>query len=220
MEGKSHLRFARLAPFYDYGLWLLGLPLGGERRVREKILDLLPLKRGDRVLEIGCGTGTVTFMAAERTGGSGETVGIDPSPEMLAQAQKKLRPLPLPQVTFLEGGGDHLPFPDGHFDAVILFLVIHEMAHADRISSLREALRVLTPGGHMAIGELRRPDSFVGRWLLRLVLVVEEDEARDFLDRGLEAILAEAIDGRLHEAGRVVFAGGLAQGVLLRSDDA
>lgn len=216
MEGKSYLRFAKLAPFYDHGLRLLGLTLGGERRVREKVLDLLPLQQGDRVLEIGCGTGTVTLMAAQRVGTGGAAVGTDPSPEMMARALVKLQRMPLPQVAFLAAGGDDLPFPAGHFDAVILFLVIHEMAHADRIASLREAMRVLKPGGHVVIGELSRPDSFVGRFLLRLLLAVEEDEARDFLGRGLAAILADAAGERLREVGTVVFAGGLAQGVLLR----
>ena len=218
MEGKSYLRFAKLAPFYDHGLRLLGLPLGGEKSVREKVLSLLPLQQGDRVLEIGCGTGTVTLMVASRVGVSGAAVGVDPSPKMLARALVKLKRTPLSQVTFLAAGGDDLPFPAGHFDAVILFLVIHEMAHADRIASLREALRVLKPGGHVVIGELRRPDSLVGRCLLRLLLAVEEDEARDFLQRGLAAILAEAAGERLREVGMVVFAGGLAQGMLLRHE--
>ncbi len=184
--------------------------------MREKVLDLLPLQQGDRVLEIGCGTGTVTLMAAQRVGMGGAAVGTDPSPEMMARALVKLQRKPLPQVAFLAAGGDDLPFPAGHFDAVILFLVIHEMAHADRIASLREAMRVLKPGGHVVIGELGRPDSLVGRFLLRLLLAAEEDEARDFLERGLPAILADAAGERLREVGTVVFAGGLAQGVLLR----
>ena len=218
MEGRSHLRFAKLAPFYDHGVRLLGLAMGGERRVRERVLSLLQLQEGDRVLEIGCGTGTVTLMAALRVGVSGAAVGIDPSPEMLARALIKLKRIPLPQVAFLAAGGDDIPFPAGHFDTVILFLVIHEMAHADRIASLRETLRVLKPGGYLLIGELRQPDSLVGRCLLRLLLAVEEDEARDFLERGLNAVLADAAGERLREVGTVVFAGGMGQGILLRHE--
>jgi ubiquinone/menaquinone biosynthesis C-methylase UbiE len=219
MEGKSHLRFARLAPFYDLGVRLCGLSLGGERRVREKVLDLLPLHKGDRVLEIGCGTGTVTLMAAHRVGETGEAVGIDPSPEMLTRARAKLAAAPLPHVSFLESGGSHLPFPANHFDAVILFLVLHEMAHSDRLASLSETLRLLRPGGHVVIGELHRPVSLAGRLLLRSLLVVEEAEARDFLDRGLPAILAEGVGNRLREVSNIVFAGGLAQGVVLRLEE-
>ncbi len=220
MEGKSHLRFARLAPFYDLGVRLCGLALGGERNVREKVLDLLPLNKGDRVLEMGCGTGTVALMVAHRVGDKGETVGIDPSPEMLARARTKLAAARLPQVTFLEAGGDRLPFPTGHFDAVIFFLVLHEMVHADRLASLREALRLLRPGGHVVVGELRRPESVAGRIILRALLTVEEEEARDFLDRGgLAAILTEGAGTRLREVKNVVFAGGLGQGVLLRLEE-
>ncbi len=216
MEGKSHLRFARLAPFYDLGVRLCGLMLGGERRVREKVLDLLPLHKSDRVLEMGCGTGTVTLMVAQRTERDCETVGIDPSPEMLARARAKLAAAPIPRVTFLEAGGDRLPFPAGHFDAVIFFLALHEMVHADRLASVREALRLLKPGGHVVVGELRRPESVAGRLVLRGLLMVEEEEARDFLDRGLAAVLEEGAGKRLREVKSVVFAGGLGQGVLLR----
>jgi len=214
MKGNSYLRFRKIAPFYDRGVKVLGLPLGGEAAVRRKVLDLLPLAEGDRVLEIGCGTGTVTLMAAARVGRSGRAVGVDPSAEMLARARRKVSRHEFPQVEFLLGPGAPLPFADSSFDAVILFLALHEMAHEDRVDALREGVRVLKPGGHLLVGELHGPDSPVGAALLRLLLLVEEDEARDFFDRGLAAIIAEACGTALAEVTRVTFAMGLGQGVL------
>lgn len=216
MKGKSYLRFEKLAPWYDVGLRLLGLPFGGEAAVREKVLGLLPLKTGNRVLEVGCGTGTVTLTLAERVGAAGEAVGIDPSPEMLARALRKLSQNPLPQVVFLSGAGAPLPFTDVYFDSVVFFLVLHEMAHEDRIDSLKEAVRVLKPGGHLLVGELARPESSAGRLLLRLMLLVEEEEATDFLRRGLAEVMAEGAGGALVEVKRTTLAMGLGQGVLYR----
>lgn len=216
MKGNSYLRFGKLAPWYDTGLQLVGLPFGGEAAVREKVLGLLPLKSGNKVLEVGCGTGTVTLTLAGRVGQAGEAAGIDPSPEMLARALKKLSQNPLPQVVFLPGAGAPLPFSDAHFDALVFFLVLHEMAHDDRIDSLKEAVRVLKPGGHLLVGELARPESAAGRLLLRLMLLVEEEEATDFLRRGLTEVMTEGAGGALIEEKRTMLAMGLGQGVLYR----
>ena len=215
MEGKSHLRFAGLAPFYDLGVRLCGLPAGGEERIRSKVLDLLPLRGDETVLEVGCGTGTVAMMIARRLTERGRILGLDPSPEMLARAKEKLSRILSPAL-LIEGTGSRLPLPDASVDSLVLFLTLHEMAHGDRLEALREGLRVLKPGGHLLIGELHRPSSPVGRLLLRVLLLVEEEEASDFFRRGLENILNEAVEGRLEHVVTRVFAGGLGQGMLLR----
>jgi len=216
MKGESYLRFRKIAPWYDVGVKLLALSMGGEAAVREKILGLLPLNTGSRVLEVGCGTGTVALMAAGRVGPTGEVVGIDPSTEMLARARKKLVKSKFRQVALLRSAGAPLPFPDCYFDAVILFFVLHEMVQEDRIDSLQEALRVLKLDGHLLVADLGRPESKVGRLLQQLLLLVEEKEAADFLRRGLSAIIGEGGSGELTEVERVIFAHHFVQGVLYR----
>lgn len=214
MHGNSHHRFRIIAPFYDFGLRLLCFPFGGEKRLRRSILGLLSPERGERLLEIGCGTGTVSLEAAGLVGAEGMVVGIDPVPEMLALARKKGKDWQ--QVTFAEGPGSPLPFPDGSFDSVIFFLVLHEMDHRDRIEALAEAMRVLKPGGRLLVGELAVPLSRGGRLAMRALLLVEEAEARDFLHRGLAGVIGEGTGDRLREERRTTLAGGMLQGVCYR----
>jgi ubiquinone/menaquinone biosynthesis C-methylase UbiE len=213
MHGTSHHRFRYLAPFYDPFLKIVSFPFGGEGRIRGAIMELVGLREGERVLEVGCGTGTVTLLAAGKVGPAGEAVGIDPVPEMLGRARAKDAPR---QARFLEGEGTPLPFPDGHFDAVIFFLVLHEMVHQDRIQALREAVRVLKPGGRLLVGELARPRSAAGRVLLAGLLVVEEQEAGDFLRRGLKSVIAEGTGGAVALEREVALAAGLLQGEVYR----
>src|SRR6476646_7846168 len=82
-------RLIRWARFYDPLVWLI--TLGQTRALRALPLDLAALRPGERVLEIGCGTGAVTLPAARRVGPGGLAVGIDPAPEMIAEARRKAR---------------------------------------------------------------------------------------------------------------------------------
>jgi ubiquinone/menaquinone biosynthesis C-methylase UbiE len=95
-----------LALFYDALTGALGLFVGGERRFREKIAAAANLQRGDRVLDVGCGTGTLAALMAQRVGETGEVVGIDLSPRMLAVARRKAN---LPQLTLRRGNAEAIP---------------------------------------------------------------------------------------------------------------
>jgi SAM-dependent methyltransferase len=103
----------------------------------ERLADL----RGRRVLDVGCGTGRLSVALAER---GAKVWGVDPSPEMLAVARAKA-----PRgVAFKEATAESLPFKDGWFDRVVLWLVVHLV---DRSAALAEARRVLAPGGRVAV---------------------------------------------------------------------
>lgn len=109
------------------------------------------IRRGDGILDIGCGTGVDTILAAIVTGPEGKAVGVDIVPEMLQRAEANLRMVDLHNVTFQSATGEHLPFPDGHFDVVISNGVINLIP--DKDAALSEILRVLKIGGHLMIAD-------------------------------------------------------------------
>jgi SAM-dependent methyltransferase len=110
------------------------------------------IRRGDAVLDIGCGAGVDTILAAMMTGPEGKAVGVDIVPEMLQRAGANLtRMEDLRHVTFQAATGEHLPFPDGHFDVVISNGVINLIP--DKDAAMREILRVLKVGGRLMVAD-------------------------------------------------------------------
>jgi ubiquinone/menaquinone biosynthesis C-methylase UbiE len=111
------------------------------------LLDAAGLRRGERVLDIACGTGVVTRLAAERVGADGAVAGLDINPAMLAVARSV--PSSGAPIEFHEANAESLPLADGSFDVVISSLGLQFVA--DQASALREMRRVLAPDGRLAI---------------------------------------------------------------------
>ena len=109
-----------------------------------KVVDAARIQRGQRVLDVGCGTGVLTREVAQRLGSSGGVVGIDPNPGMLAVAAEGTT-----VAEWREGAAESLPFPDQSFDAVVSQFAL--MFFRDRTRGLREMLRMLRPGGRLGI---------------------------------------------------------------------
>ena len=109
-----------------------------------RVADAAGIGPGDRVLDVACGTGVLTREAADRTGPSGAVTGLDLSPEMLAVAARLS-----PELRWQQGSADALPFPDRSFDAVVSQFGL--MFFPDPVAGLREMMRVLVPGGRLAV---------------------------------------------------------------------
>ena len=109
-----------------------------------RVADAARVATGLRVLDVACGTGVVAREALTRVGGGGHVVGIDPNAGMLAVALDRA-----PEIDWKKGVAEELPFPDSSFDAVVSQFGL--MFFADRVKGLREMLRVLRPGGHLAV---------------------------------------------------------------------
>jgi len=113
--------------------------------------SLGPLQSGEYVLDVGCGAGVDSLVAALMVGPSGRVAGVDLIPEMLARARDNLAQTPLAHVIFLAAAADHLPFPDAVFDVVISNGVLNLVV--DKPQALREVRRVLKPGGRLQIAD-------------------------------------------------------------------
>lgn len=99
---------------------------------------------GNRVLDVACGTGILAREVATRVGASGSVAGLDLMPGMLEVAKRIA-----PAIEWKQGTAENLPFPDRSFDSVVSQFGL--MFFPDRIRALREMLRVLTPGGRLAV---------------------------------------------------------------------
>jgi ubiquinone/menaquinone biosynthesis C-methylase UbiE len=147
-EKRQEGELGYMASYYD--LVMTGITLGRERKLRQMTMDLSQVKPGDRVLEIGCGTGTLTLAAKARAGPSGEVAGLDLAPEMVAKARSKAARKGV-DVTIREGSIANIPFTDDYFDVVMCSFMIYHMPEDVRRKGLAEINRVLKPGGHLFV---------------------------------------------------------------------
>lgn len=134
-----------------YDRWY-ATPLGQlADRVEKKVLfALLPEVSGRRVLEVGCGTGNISLPLAQR---GAQVVGLDVSRPMLARARAKVGPMDL-LVDWVCGAAGSLPFADESFDGVLSILALDFMANREQV--IQEMVRVLRPGGFLAVAMLNR----------------------------------------------------------------
>jgi ubiquinone/menaquinone biosynthesis C-methylase UbiE len=139
---------------YDLFTGLMGL--GVNRPNSRMVVAMAKIKPGDKVLDVGCGTGNLTLTAGRTAGSSGAAYGIDASPEMIGVARKKARRTGA-ETVFDVGLIEKLAFHDATFDVVISRLVIHHLPDDLKRQGFAEILRVLKPGGLFFLADFNPP---------------------------------------------------------------
>ena len=140
------------------------LLLGKQAEYDHKIISLLELKEDDRILDLGCGTGVLTRMIADRLNPEkgGLSMGIDAAAGMIGIARKKRE---APACRFEIAAAEDLPFEDASFDSIVSSLFFHHVPLDLKKKALSEAFRVIRPGGKLIIADMHIPTTFMG-WLV------------------------------------------------------
>jgi len=156
------LQFDWLTPVYDPVLRRM-LP---EIALKQRLIAQAQIADGQRVLDLGAGTGTLTIMIKQACPGA-SVVGLDGDPTILALARQKAAAAGV-AVRFDQGSATALPYGDGTFDRILSSLVLHHLTTEDKGRALREMWRILQPGGELHILDFGPPQNTLA-WLISLV---------------------------------------------------
>ncbi len=149
-------------PLYDPLVKLLG----GDS-ARRALLDQAAIRPGHRVLDLGCGTGSLVVLV-KRLHPDVDVVGLDPDPKALARGKRKADRAAV-SIQFDQGFSDALPYPDASFDRVVSSFMFHHLPPDERENTLREVRRVLKPGGALHLLDFGGPEASPNGFLAHLL---------------------------------------------------
>jgi len=160
-------RVIRWARFYDLVTMLMSL--GRAPAIRRMTVEMAKVAPGEAVLDVGCGTGTLTIAAKAEAGPTGQVHGIDASPEMIEVAREKTGRKGA-DVDFRVGLIEDIPFPDGQFDVVLSSLMLHHLPDDVKRQGFQEIRRILKPGGRFLAIDLGMSGGVLGHLVQALGL--------------------------------------------------
>lgn len=178
------LSFRVLTPFYDF----VQKYIVRDIRYKSRLIEQAQIQAGQRVMDLGCGTGTLAILA-KQTQPLAEVLGLDADPEMLkvAQAKKDQKNL---EIKFDVGFTNNLPYPDSSFDRVLSSIMIHHLKTPDKEKTAHEIYRVLKPGGQLHVIDFGKPRTLYGKILGPFLHKFEE--ANDNIDGKLPIMFEQA----------------------------
>jgi len=162
------LSFRVLTPFYDF----IQKYIVRDIRYKSRLIAHAQIQAGHRVMDLGCGTGTLAIMA-KRAQPQADIFGLDADPEMLKVAKAKKDQEKL-EVKFDVGFTNNLPYPDEFFDRVLSSIMIHHLKTPDKEKTAHEIYRVLKPGGQLHIIDFGKPYTWYGKLLGPFLYKFEE----------------------------------------------
>lgn len=179
------LKFDWLTRFYDPILKLI-MP---EEKFKKALTNAMRIEAGQRILDFGCGSLTLSILAAQRYP-EAEYFGVDVDKKILDIASQKMKAAN--QHIFIQQyNGDKLPYPDNFFDKVMSSLVFHHLTLRQKYSALGEIYRILKPGGEIHIADFGRPSNVlqrIGFYSIQLLDGFEttRDSVRNALPRAMK----------------------------------
>ena len=174
------LKYSWLTRFYDPVVALSTR----ENVFRGRLLEQAEIHPNDRILDLGCGTGTFAVLL-KILHPAATVIGLDCDSEILIQAQKKKLSAGV-DITFDESMSYSTPYSEGEFDTVFSSLFFHHLKSVDKMRTIREVYRVLEPGGFFHVCDWGRPTNSVSRVMSLCVQLLD----------GLE-VTRDNIEGRL-----------------------
>jgi len=169
---------------YDAISRTAALTVGGERRFRHLPLQGLDLTPETQILDLCCGSAQTTRFLVQQ---SNRVTGLDISPRSLERARQNV-----PQATYVQGWAEEMPLADNTFDVVHTSAAMHEMTPAQRRQIFQEVLRVLKPGGTLAMVDFHRPHNpLLWPGLALFLWLFETETAWQLLDTDVTAELQQ-----------------------------
>jgi ubiquinone/menaquinone biosynthesis C-methylase UbiE len=174
----------RLTPLYDPLVrWFMR-----EAKFKRRLLEQARVRKGDRVLDVGCGTGTLAVMVREGEPGA-EVVGLDGDAKVLGIARGKAAKAGV-DLLLEQGMSYQMPYQDNTFDRVLSSLMLHHLSYEDKRRTLREAFRVLRPGGELHVVDFGPPRGAYSR--LVALVTARMEQAADNIEGLLPGMFREA----------------------------
>ena len=159
------ITIGRRAKYYD----LFTSPFGQGDRFFQQLAELAGIREGDRVLDVGCGTGTLGIREKEMAGDKGYVAGIDASKQMISIAQEKVTKKNT-DVDFKPGLIEDIPYDDNYFDVVTSSMMTHHLPSFLKKKGFQEVFRVLKPEGHFLLVDFGKPDNLFAKFFIYLLL--------------------------------------------------
>ena len=152
-----------------YEILVKAVMLGRDQQLRESIVSLAAVRPGEKVLDLGCGTGKLAMTFKQSSDSSVTVHGIDAAPEMVARAKSQAAKKGL-DIDFRHGLAESVDLPDESLDVVVSSFVVHHLTADLQTKAFAECYRLLKPGGRLLVIEFEPPRKILTRFLLRPLL--------------------------------------------------
>ena len=177
------------AIIYDVVNYFVNMMFGGENKFRKDIVSMARLEEVRSVLDVGCGTGSLTLEIAKLLPSGGRVIGMDAGWKMVALARNK-RQNSEKQIKFLQVSAENIAFTDEAFDCVFNVFLLHHLPMELKLVAINEMYRVLKKEGVLVMVDVDRPSNLLG-WLIGLTRFYVK-EIRDNMKTPLCLLLSNA----------------------------